>query len=69
MVDGEDVTQMEKKSHESTELMVFDPASTHKISDSPLADVLPRALSYTGTKRLLAAFSDPLRRRPIKFAP
>ena len=29
-----------------------------------LTDVLPRVLSFTGTKRLLAAFSDQLRRTP-----
>jgi len=30
-----------------------------------LADVLPRALSFTGAKRLLNAFADQLRRTPV----
>ena len=30
-----------------------------------LKDVLPRSLSFSGAKRLLAAFSDQLRRTPI----
>jgi hypothetical protein len=31
-----------------------------------LTDVLPRVLSFTGAKRLLAAFADQLRRTPEK---
>lgn len=45
-------------------LLVYNLVRWAMAKAAALTDVLPRVLSFTGAKRLLAAFSDQLRRTP-----